>query len=178
MKNALLLTGRPGVGKTTVVERVADRLEDVRIAGFLTREIRDPGGRRVGFRAEPFGGAPLTMAHVEIEGPPRVSKYGVDVSAIDRVSESALARREEVDVYLIDEIGKMECFSDRFVRAVRELLEGEEPLVATVGLRGGGLIREAKERAGTELWEVTRENRDEIPGRAVGWLRERLAKAG
>lgn len=173
MKCALLLTGRPGVGKTTAIERIAGRLEGARIAGFLTHEIRDRRGRRAGFRAEPFGGEGCTMAHVEIDGPPRVSKYGVDVSAIDRLADSALAPADEVDLYLIDEIGKMECFSDRFVRSVRELLDSGKPVVAAVGLRGGGFIREVKERPDTELREMTRENRDGIPDRVVRWLRER-----
>ena len=49
MKN-LLLTGFPGCGKTTVLERVAKHLGDLRLAGFVTLELREHG-QRVGFEA-------------------------------------------------------------------------------------------------------------------------------
>ncbi len=49
--HALLLTGPPGVGKTTVLRRAADELSDLEIRGFVTEEIRE-AGQRVGFRIE------------------------------------------------------------------------------------------------------------------------------
>jgi nucleoside-triphosphatase len=76
-------------------------------------------------------------------------------------------------VYLVDEIGKMECLSDRFVAAMRVLLSGHAPVVATVGAQGGGFIAEVKRRPECELWEVTRVNRDEMPARILAWLAER-----
>lgn len=178
----LLLTGRPGVGKTTALRQVAGELEGLRIGGFYTEEVRE-GGRRVGFRGVPFRGrdaggpAPArarTIAHVEIGGSPRVSRYGVDVEAIDELARRSLGREGEADVHLLDEIGKMECLSKVFVARVRDLLEGEGPLVATIGRGGAGLIRETKERPGAVLWTVTPGNRDAIPGRVLAWLGERL----
>jgi nucleoside-triphosphatase len=165
----LLLTGRPGVGKTTVIQKVAARLEGRRISGFLTEEIRDRAARRTGFRAIPFGGGSITIADVARSDPPRVSKYGVDVEAIDRLADQLL-ERDHADLYLIDEIGKMECLSDRFVEAVERLLDSPTPVVATIGQRGGGLIARAKERPDAEQWTVTESNRDEMPGRVAVWL--------
>ena len=40
----------------------------------------------------------------------------------------------------MDEIGKMELFCPAFVEAVPRLLEGSFPVVATVALKGQGLI--------------------------------------
>ena len=115
---AILLTGRPGVGKTTVIRELARRLEGRRLAGFYTEEIRS-AGRRVGFRAVTLEGARTVISHVDIASRPRVGKYGVDVAAIDALAASILGLRPEIDLYLIDEIGKMECLSERFVgRAV------------------------------------------------------------
>jgi nucleoside-triphosphatase len=76
-------------------------------------------------------------------------------------------------VYLVDEIGKMECLSDRFIAAVRILLSGHTPMIATIGARGGGFIAEVKRRTECELWEVTHANRDELPARILAWLAER-----
>jgi nucleoside-triphosphatase len=94
----------------------------------------------------------------------------VDVGALDALAERYLEPTEDVDLYLVDEIGKMECFSSSFVKALTRLLDGAKPLVATIGLRGTGLVAEAKKWPGTELWQVTRENRGELPRRALLWL--------
>ncbi len=161
----LLLTGRPRVGKTTVITRLVEQLADRRIAGFCTEEIRE-GGRRQGFRAASFSGEIIVLAHVEIRSRQRVGRYGVDVVAFEQLVLPEL--RRPCDVVIIDEIGKMECFSSPFVDAVRELLDGSTPVVATVAVSGGGFIAEAKGRSDVELSEVTQANRDELP--------ERLAK--
>ena len=118
-----------------------------------------------------FGGDEVTMASVGRRGPPRVGRYGVDVEALDGLTERYLGHAEDTDLYVVDEIGKMECFSRSFIRAMRRLLDGPTPLVATVGLRGRGLVADAKTWPGTELWQVTRENRDEMPDRVLLWLR-------
>jgi nucleoside-triphosphatase len=166
----LLLTGRPGVGKTTVIQKVAIRLHDRRIAGFVTEEVRDSAGHRTGFRAITLDGARSTIADMARAGPPRISKYGVDVAAIDRLAEEALRLDDDVDVYLIDEIGKMECLSEVFVEAVERLLDSAAPVVATIGQKGPGLIASAKRRPDVELWEVTESHRAEMPDRILAWL--------
>ncbi len=169
----LLLTGVPGVGKTTVIRHLAAQLAGRRVGGFYTEEIRE-GGQRRGFRLRTFDGEARIIAHVDFPKRPRVGKYGVDVSALDGVVGSALAPDATVAVYLVDEIGKMECLSPRFVAALRALLASGQPVVASVALKGGGPIEEVKRRTDVLLWEATRENRDRLPGQVVAWLRDLL----
>src|SRR5687767_13015208 len=121
------------------------------------------GGERRGFRLVPFHGAPVVIAHVELAKTHRVGKYGVDVAAIDAAVEAALAARRGTTRYLVDEIGKMECLSERFVSLTRDLLESSLPVIATVAKRGGGFIAEVKRRKDCELWTLTRANRDALP---------------
>jgi nucleoside-triphosphatase len=171
MSHALLLTGSPGIGKTTVIIRLAKGLTGRRIAGFVTEEVRDRRGSREGFVARPFAGGDITIASVQRPGSPRVGKYGVDVGALETLAQRYLAPPDEVDLYLVDEIGKMECYSPSFVKAMTRLLDGPTPLVATVGQRGTGLVAEAKRWPGSRLWHVTRENRDDLPRHAMLWLK-------
>ena len=167
---ALIVTGSPGVGKTTALRSVAEGLAGRRLGGFYTEEVRR-GGVRTGFRIVTFAGERKMLASVHRSGAPRVSKYGVDVAALDAVVDTALAPRG-ADIHLVDEIGKMECLSPRFVGAMRTLLDRGRPCVATVAKRGDGFIAEVKKRRDVELWEITRANRDEMPARILVWVGE------
>lgn len=171
-KSNLLLTGLPGVGKTTVLRRVAESLQGVRACGFLTDEIRVKG-KRLGFRITSLSGKAATLSHVELRGGPRVGRYVVDLRALERITAEALSTDPPAEVYIVDEIGKMECFSPAFVEAMQSLLDARLPLIATVALKGGGFIRQVKRRNDVLLWEVTRRNRDDLPKRVLEWLRER-----
>lgn len=168
-RHVLLLTGRPGVGKTTAIHRIAASLAGWRLAGFYTEEIRESGQRK-GFRAVTLDGFEKVIAHRNIHSPYRVGKYGVDPSVIDQLVDLTLGLTSQVDCYLIDEIGKMECCSQRFIAAVRGLLTSNCLVVATIALRGGGFIAEVKQRTDIEQWEVTLKNREELAERARAWL--------
>ena len=162
MTRHLLITALPGAGKTTVIRRVAAERDPQTLSGFYTEEMRMGGARR-GFRLVPFHGEPVLIAHVELPKTHRVGKYGVDVAAIDAAAKAALAARAGTTLYLVDEIGKMECLSERFVSLTRDLVEGSLPVIATVAKRGGGFIAEVKRREDCELWTLTRANRDAMP---------------
>ena len=172
MAHALLLTGLPGVGKTTIVKRVAAGLSGQNIGGFVTDELRE-GRRRVGFKIQTFGGTTRTLAHVGISSRHTVGRYGVDLEALDQVVAEALAVNDETQVYLVDEIGKMECFSQEFRSSMTTLLDGGRTVVATIARHGSGFIAEVKRRSDVELWEANRDNREEMPDRIHAWLARR-----
>lgn len=167
--HVLLITGAPGVGKTTVLRRVAEGLGGIRPCGFYTEELREQGVRR-GFRLVGFDGSQGIIAHVDIPHRQRVGKYGVDVAALECLAGATLALHEDCAVYLVDEIGKMECLAPGFVTAMRALLASGRPLVATIGRTGSGFIAEVKARRDVELWEVTHGNRDSLPSEIRDWL--------
>jgi nucleoside-triphosphatase len=138
----LLLTGVPGIGKTTVIRRVADRLKGRRLGGFYTEEIREQGDRR-GFQLVGFDGIARIIAHVDFPKVHRVGKYGVDVEAIDSAGDRLGLDRSEI--HLVDEIGKMECLSDRFVSGMRALLAGPRPIARPLPCTVAALSKRSNE---------------------------------
>jgi nucleoside-triphosphatase len=167
----VLLEGRPAVGKTTVARRLAELLREagVPLAGFVTEEIRERG-RRVGFAIETFNGGHAILAHVDLSGPPRVGRYGVDVPAFERLALSELASLHASGVVLIDELGKMELASEPFRAAVSSLLEEPVALVATVQLARNAFTDALKRRPDVELVRVAAGSRDELPGQLAARL--------
>ena len=171
LKN-LLLTGAPGCGKTTVLKRVAEHLNDLRLAGFLTLELREQG-QRVGFEAVGLNGRRAILAHVRFRSSVSVGRYGVEPDRLVPVIKEELVRPPgTVDAYLIDEIGKMECHCPQFISSMRRLLSESIPVVATIALRGGGFIAEVKQLPVVRIVEVTQANRQALPEQIATWVKE------
>ena len=174
MSNNLLITGLPGVGKTTLIRNVCHSLSGVRLCGFYTEEIREKAIRK-GFRLVAFSGESAILSHVNTKSPVRVGKYGVDVAGFEEFLARALLMDQETELVVIDEIGKMECLSPRFVILLREFLDSDRTVLATISAHGGGVIAEVRRRADITLYEITRKNRDIMANRLTGIVRQELS---
>ena len=107
MKKNVLLTGKPGTGKTTAIRRIVDQLKPRSMGGFWSREIREEG-RRVGFAIETLSGKIGTLAHVDLKYGPKVSKYRVNIEDIDSIIVPELEMaRESGRFIIIDETGDL-----------------------------------------------------------------------
>jgi len=170
MKRALLLTGVPGSGKTSILKEVLAQVEKS-AGGFYTEEIRVVGVRQ-GFRIVSLDGQSATLAHINIKSPYRVSKYGVDIKGLEEVAVPAIRRAiNENDIVVIDEIGKMELFSPSFRQAVLEAVESGKKLLGTIMLKPDPWADKLKQHPAVKVVSVTRINRGQISNQVLPWLR-------
>jgi nucleoside-triphosphatase len=163
----ILLTGLPGCGKTTAITQIASRLDKGKIAGFYTEEIRE-GDRRKGFRWARFDGLSGILAHTNIKSPYKVGKYHVELADFEKSVVPILdVKQTNIELFIIDEIGKMECLSRKFVAVVRELLTSDKPALATIAQKGAGFISEVKNYPDVTLLKLTSSNRDEVTSEVI-----------
>lgn len=162
MPGNILITGRPGSGKTTCIRKLAANLGQYRPVGFYTEEMRSHGIRS-GFRIATLDNARSgILARINAEGPHRIGKYSVDLVAFDRFLDFLPVSDPVPRLVMIDEIGKMECLSEKFEILMTSLLDGPAVVIATVGLKGGGFIDIAKRRADVKVYELTEKNRNTL----------------
>lgn len=158
----IILTGRPAIGKTTVVRKVIQQLDGI-AGGFFTREIRE-AGKRVGFAVKNFQGDEALLAHLSHKGPFRVGKYGVLVEDFERVGVAAVQRAiQKPGIVVVDEVGRMELFSQKFARIVRELFLRQDSLLAVVQQKRNHLIDWITSRKDVQAFTVTEQNRNQLP---------------
>jgi nucleoside-triphosphatase len=160
-KKNILITGLPGVGKTTLVKKFVEELKQFHPVGFYTEEIREKGTRK-GFDLISLDGRRGLLSHIDIQSPHRVGKYKVDVKGFGAFLGSIPLLNLSTRLVIIDEIGKMECFSERFKECLTACLNSEKWVLATIALKGGGFIEEVKRRHDIKLFEITQRNRDSL----------------
>ncbi|XP_058690358.1 cancer-related nucleoside-triphosphatase isoform X3 [Poecile atricapillus] len=142
MSKHVFLTGPPGVGKTTLIQKVTQALKSsgVPIDGFYTQEVRE-GGRRTGFDVVTLSGNRGPLSRVSPSSGSsasrreyRVGQYVVDLVSFEQLVLPMLRNVNqdgdtEKRICVIDEIGKMELFSQAFIQAVRQTLAGSGTVV-------------------------------------------------
>lgn len=162
MKN-ILFTGPPRCGKSTLIEKIVQKT-DIPASGFFTREIREKG-RRVGFSIHTLDHKQGVLAHVRVKSRYRVGKYGVNLADIDEMAVPSMMPATSDSLIVIDEIGKMECFSELFKRTLVRVLDSDHPVMGSIAVIGNRFIQEIKERPDVLLVTVTLKNRNPLADR-------------
>jgi nucleoside-triphosphatase len=166
-KRVLLITGAPGIGKTTVLSKTVEalRAQGVSVGDMISREARK-GNVRVGFEIiDLTSGEHGWLSHVDHKVGPQVGKYHVNLEDLENVGVIAIVdAAEKCAVVAIDEIGPMELHSQKFKEAVnRALLSGKLVLAVMHAKAKDPLIYEAKQREDAEIFSINIENREALP---------------
>lgn len=168
VRKNFLLTGLPGVGKTTVIRKVLQLLpKNLKVDGFFTEEVRE-GGERIGFQIVTLDGQRAWLARKGFQSTHKVGKYGVDLKAIESVIAPTLKRAiERSDLIVVDEIAKMELSHPVFARVVWECLESSKPVLGVIQRSRLPFLDKVRSRGDVLLFEVTQQNRDGLPEKIV-----------
>jgi nucleoside-triphosphatase len=151
----------PGCGKTTLIRGVVDRFPKI-VTGFYTEEVRDENGQRIGFDLVSHAGERAAFARKGGGSRKRVGRYSVFLEPLETWGLELLQPSSDRPLMILDEVGKMECLSRVFQERVLELMDTPYPILGSVALRGGGLIRKIHEHQKLECREVTEGNRDRM----------------
>lgn len=168
-----MITGPPRCGKTTLLIKIAqDPAFSARVGGFITQEIREKG-ERFGFKIVSVADKKESfLAMKGFSSPYRVGKYGVNLENVEKVGCTAI--QEALDsgrVVLVDEIGKMELFSEKFKNVLVQALNSPQKVLATIIERPNEFADRIKKRKDTKLIHLSPENFDKILAEVLNWLR-------
>ena len=172
-KKNIFLTGAPSSGKTTVIKKV---IRDLTFPanGFYTEEER-VAGKRVGFLMTTLDGRKAYLAHQDIKSDFHIRRYGVSIENIETIAVASIIPVAE-NVIILDEVGKMECFSGVFRRAAIAALDSPNIVIGTITYGGDEFVLGIKKRADMVIHEVTQENRDVLPDLIIGKATELLGQ--
>jgi nucleoside-triphosphatase len=152
------VTGPPRCGKSTLIEKLVAQIQKP-ATGFFTREIREKG-RRTGFLIITLDGNQGVLAHENMKRKFRVSRYGVNLSDIDQIAVPSMLPSRPDEIVVVDEVGKMECFSSLFRQTLVKILDSDHQVIGSIAQKGDRFIQEIKARNDVSLVNVSEENRD------------------
>ena len=182
----VLLTGRPGIGKTTVIHKFITRYL-FKTGGFFTREIREHG-TRVGFTIEAISSwnecrqdsdiiQRAVLAHVKSKSPFRLGRYGVNVSAMEEVGIAALRDGlRKAELIIIDEIGRMEMYSQQFQKEVVKVLDAPVSVLGVIQKYSTPFLNTIRERKDVNIIVVTHDNREILPEKLFDFFNQNLSR--
>ena len=161
----IFITGNPGCGKSTLIQKFLEEITDKKVSGIITPEIRVNGVRQ-GFKIiDLASGKEEVLASVHIERGPGVSRYKVNIEGIERIMDKFLESYQDSEYVVIDEIGMMEYYSKKFKETMRMVLASEKTVIATLSK---SFVKVYKNKGQT--YHLTRDNFDEIYIKVLGQL--------
>jgi nucleoside-triphosphatase len=161
MANTILITGRPGVGKTKLIRRLLHDLTPLIIRGFYKEEIQEFGVRR-GFRIVSPNYEDLIFAHIHLEGPDRYQEFGINLEGFEKFISHEFDPGLMTEMYVIDELGPMEHLSPAFIDRVKELAANKIPMVATVSSVHMPEWKALMKQKNVKVLQMNESNRDDM----------------
>lgn len=158
----ILVTAPPRTGKSTLISKIVKKLDNYKIAGFYTEEIRE-SDERIGFKIKTLDGVEGILASIYVESDLKISRYNVDLETFEAICIPCLEKAlKDADIIVIDEIGPMQIFSERFKNLLLDIVKSNKTVLASIFLSSYEWIDDYKKNKEFEIIEINAENRDEL----------------
>jgi nucleoside-triphosphatase len=161
MAQNVFITGVPGIGKTSLISRLHRDLSPLVIRGFYKKAIYEYQILK-GYRLATFDFQELVLAHIHIIGPDRFNDFGLNLDGFEKLITNQLTPDPNVELFLIDEIGMIECTSPQFRQRILNVIDSKIPLIATLESFNVLDILQIKDRNNIAVLNMTHKNRDSI----------------
>ena len=161
MANNVLITGAPGIGKTSLISRLYRDLTPLVIKGFYKKAIHEYQILK-GYRLATFDFQELVLAHIHIVGPDRFEDFGLNLDGFEKLIINQLSPDPNVELFLVDEIGVMECTSLQFRQIILKVINSDIPLIATLASLNVLDILKIRNRKDISILNMTHKNREFI----------------
>lgn len=175
MISKVALSGSEGVGKTEVLKKVIEILEkEGHVVGGIITEKEYEGKEPIGLRVIDWHSKnSIIFAHKSINSRIRVGKFGVDIKAFDQIAIPALQwAKDNAEIIVIDEIGKVEQESKQYTELVKEILDMDKMLIVTIHKKGRNpLLQEVKKRDDMRNLEINPINRNVLVFKIVNIIK-------
>jgi nucleoside-triphosphatase len=155
----LLLTGAPGVGKTSLIRKLSEIFKEFNPTGFYTAEVVEDGTKS-GILVFNLQGDGRVLAGTNVKSRYVAGRYRIDVKSFDNLLDDVFSPEKKTGLYFVDGIDKVECQSRKFSKLIIELLNSDKPVVASIADKGTGIISEIKKRDDVKLLDITPDNRE------------------
>jgi nucleoside-triphosphatase len=153
MANNILIAGAPGIGKTSLISRLYRDLTPLVIKEYQILK---------GYRLATFDFQELVLAHIHIVGPDRFEDFGLNLDGFDKLVINQFSPDPNVELFLVDEIGMMECTSLLFRQTILKLINSDVPLIATLASLNVLDILKIRNRKDISVLNMTHKNREFI----------------
>jgi nucleoside-triphosphatase len=159
----IVLTGAPGVGKTTAIIRVSRALKErgVKVGGIVSRELRT-NNRRIGFEFIDLSTNDRNVLASITGNGPKVGKYFVNIAGCSFAAERLTNAAMNSDVIFCDEIGPMELKSREFVDSVKNLLSVDKKVIVVVHQKLQHLLTDEFKNKSSLLLNLDLQNREKV----------------
>lgn len=133
MARNFFISGMPKAGKTTLLRNLINELKSrgLKVGGFISPEEKHHGTRTAFHVCDIETGKSAVLASLK-GGGPKVSKYYVNIKSFESIAIPIMKKMGKYDVFIIDEIGRMEMKSRKFVSLLDELFEHQIPVIASI----------------------------------------------
>ena len=155
----ILLTGRVQVGKSTALRKFLEN------SGIEADGVRTYWKDSDTLLIEPFEGGESMVAAVT-DG-----EYRKAVPAAFEYGAEIIEKSGKKDVIVLDELGRLERCSERFMNAVFEKLRGDKRVLGVIKKESNHFLDKIREMPNLVILEVTEENRDEIPQKIAEYMK-------